>query len=140
MRHSTCVLTLATIATAASTVAFALSPATPAGAPRAVAQASKPVPSSEASIKAGSVIYNRSCRDCHGIRGRGDGIAAPPGSKPANLVDAEWKHGSTDADIYKVISEGIEPFDIMKPMRKVLPPNDIWNLINYIRSMALEKK
>jgi mono/diheme cytochrome c family protein len=135
MRRSTCALTLATTVMAASTVAFAFSPAG-----LAPPQASKPVPSSEASIKAGSVIYNRSCRDCHGIRGRGDGISAPPGSKPANLVDAEWKHGSTDADIYKVISEGIEPFDIMKPMRKVLPPNDIWNVINYIRSLAPEKK
>jgi hypothetical protein len=55
-------------------------------------------------------------------------------------VDAEWKHGSTDADIYKVISEGIDPFDVMKPLRKVLPPNDIWNVINYIRSLAQPKK
>jgi mono/diheme cytochrome c family protein len=140
MRRSTCALIVATTVTAASAVAFAYSPDTLAVASPALPQASKPVPSSEASIKAGATIYNRSCRDCHGLRGRGDGIAAPPGTKPANLVDAEWKHGSTDADIYKVISEGIDPFDVMKPLRKVLPPNDIWNVINYIRSLAQPKK
>lgn len=100
------------------------------------AQADKPVPSSEASIKAGATTFGRSCAPCHGLRGRGDGIAAPPGAKPSNLTDAEWKHGSTDADIYKVISNGLPPYDIMKPMAKVLPPNDIWNVINYIRSLV----
>jgi hypothetical protein len=62
-------------------------------------------------------------------------VAAPPGTKPANLTDAEWKHGSTDAEIFKNIKEGIEPFDAMKP-QKGLSDTDIWNVINFIRSLS----
>ena len=94
-----------------------------------------PVAMSDESIKEGGRIYGAACRACHGFRGRGDGVAAPPGTKPANLTDAEWKHGSTDAEIFKNIKEGIEPFDAMKP-QKGLSDTDIWNVINFIRSLS----
>ena len=54
-------------------------------------------------------MYARICRDCHGLQGKGDGTKAPPGSKPANLVDAEWKYGGSDAEIFKTIKEGVKP-------------------------------
>jgi mono/diheme cytochrome c family protein len=113
-----------------------LAAAGPAPAP----QGAKPVPSSEESVKAGAVIYARTCRACHGMQGRGDGIAAPPGQKPANLTDGEWKHGSTDAEIFKVIKEGIAPYEAMKPMAKVLPDKDIWSVVHYVRTLAKPKK
>ena len=99
-----------------------------------------PVPSSPESIAAGTKVYAVWCRSCHGLRGRGDGIAAPPGTKPANLVDAEWKHGGTDAEIFKTIKEGIAPFDAMKPQAANLSDADIWNVVNYLRSLAAVKK
>jgi mono/diheme cytochrome c family protein len=94
-----------------------------------------PVPMSDESIKEGGRIYGAACRACHGFRGRGDGVAAPPGTKPANLTDAEWKYGSTDAEIFKNIKEGIEPFDAMRP-QKALSDTDIWNVINFVRSLS----
>jgi mono/diheme cytochrome c family protein len=94
-----------------------------------------PVPMSDESIKEGGRIYGAACRACHGFRGRGDGVAAPPGTKPANLTDAEWKHGSTDEEIFKNIKEGIPPFDAMKP-QKALSDTDIWNVINFVRSLS----
>lgn len=101
--------------------------------------APKPIPSSPESIKNGAAVYAKYCRSCHGLRGRGDGIAAPPGTKPANLVDAEWKHGSTDADIYKVIRTGIEPFTAMRP-QKGMSDADVWSIIHYLRDLAAQKK
>ena len=105
----------------------------------AQAAASKPVPSSPASIKEGAQTYAIWCRSCHGLRGRGDGVAAPPGAKPANLVDADWKHGSTDALIFKNIKEGIAPFEHMKP-QKGLTDTQVWNVVNYLRSLAAPVK
>jgi mono/diheme cytochrome c family protein len=99
-----------------------------------------PVPNSPESIAAGTKVYAVWCRSCHGLRGRGDGIAAPPGTKPANLVDAEWKHGATDAEIFKTIKDGIAPFDAMKPQAANLSDADIWNVVNYLRSLAAVKK
>lgn len=100
--------------------------------------APKPMPATEASIKAGATVYARMCRSCHGLQGKGDGIAAPPGTKPANLVDAEWKHGSSDADIFKNIRQGIAPFDVMRP-QKGLKDEDIWGIIHHLRALAAKK-
>jgi mono/diheme cytochrome c family protein len=112
----------------------AASPGLPAGEAFAL-QTENPIPMSDESIKEGGRIYGAACRACHGFRGRGDGVAAPPGTKPANLTDAEWKYGSTDAELFKNIKEGIAPYDAMKP-QKALGDNDIWNVINFIRSLS----
>jgi mono/diheme cytochrome c family protein len=115
----------------------ALDPA--AGLDAAMQKPAKPVASSPASIKEGMRAYATWCRSCHGLRARGDGVTAPPGAKPANLVDAEWKYGSSDAEIFRNIRQGIKPFEFMKP-QKELSDTDIWNIINYLRSLAQEPK
>ena len=56
-----------------------------------------PIEMSEESISAGRQIYGRFCRSCHGVRADGRGMAAPPGSRPANLTDGgrppQVRHG-----------------------------------------------
>lgn len=104
----------------------------------AVQPGAKPVPASAETIKAGATVYARMCRSCHGLTGKGDGIAAPPGTRPANLVDAEWKHGSSDAEIFKTIREGIAPFQVMRP-QKGLSDADIWSIIHHLRALAAKK-
>ena len=98
--------------------------------------AKNPIPTSENSIKAGRAVYARICRDCHGLQGKGDGIKAPPGSKPANLTDAEWKYGGSDAEIFKTIKGGVKPFDVMEPWGKKISDTDIWNTINFLHDLA----
>lgn len=99
-----------------------------------------PVPMSEGSVKAGRAVYGTWCRSCHGLQGRGDGIAAPAGTKPANLTDAEWKYGGSDAEIFANIRKGIKPFTAMKPQPDSLSDTDIWNAINFIRSLSKTPK
>jgi len=57
-----------------------------------------PVASSPQSIQAGNTIFQKSCAVCHGPMGKGDGAIVaslkPEATKPPNLSDAEWKHGS----------------------------------------------
>lgn len=121
-----------------SSTVVAADPAESAGIPVltvALQSAPKPIPATEATIKAGATVYARMCRSCHGFLGKGDGIAAPPGTKPANLVDAEWKHGSSDAAIFKNIREGIEPFNAMRP-QKGLTDEEIWSVIHHLRALA----
>ena len=95
-----------------------------------------PIPSSDNSIKAGRAVYARICRDCHGLNAKGDGIKAPPGAKPANLTDAEWKYGGSDAEIFKTIKGGVKPFDVMEPWGKKISDTDIWNTITFLRDLA----
>jgi mono/diheme cytochrome c family protein len=95
-----------------------------------------PAPSTPKSIADGASAYNRSCASCHGKTGMGDGPAGkqlnPP---PSNLVDAEWKHGATDAEIFTVIRSGV-PKTAMRGFASKMTEHEIWDVINYVRSLG----
>jgi mono/diheme cytochrome c family protein len=97
-----------------------------------------PIELSEESIRAGRQVYGRFCRSCHGLRADGAGMTAPPGSTPANLVDDEWDHGSTGAEIFTVIKDGVAPKFDMDAWEGRVSDDDIWHVINFLRDLASE--
>ena len=102
------------------------------------AEASKlknPVAASPESIKAGQALFQKNCRFCHGDTGTGDGPMAPGGSHPANLTDDKWDRGSSDGEIFTVIREGAGPKFVMKGFKSSLTEKDVWNLVNYLRTL-----
>ena len=106
------------------------------GDPKAAA-VKNPVPSTPASIKAGLTAYNMNCRHCHGLRAKGDGPLAPKNPPPADLTDAKWDHGSSDGEIFAIIMNGAPaPMTEMKGMKGTLQDRDVWNIVNYIRSVG----
>ena len=49
----------------------------------------------------------KQCASCHGETGKGDGkMGVELDPKPSDLTDADWKHGSTDGEIFTVIRDG----------------------------------
>jgi len=106
------------------------------GGDPAAAAVKNPIASSPKSIADGQKLYQTNCRHCHGARGLGDGPLAPTDPSPSNLTDAEWNHGSSDGEIFALISSGAGPDSKMKPMKTKLSPSDIWNIVNYIRSLG----
>jgi cbb3-type cytochrome c oxidase subunit III len=106
-------------------------------AANAAAKALKnPVPANAASIEAGKAVFAKYCRSCHGAEGKGDGAGAPKDVHPANLTDAKWDHGSTDGEIFTTIKTGVGPkFDMDSWDGRIKDP-DIWNLVNYIRTLG----
>ena len=105
------------------------------GDPQA-AKVKNPVAATEASIKIGRQLYGQNCRMCHGLRAGGDGPMATKNPAPANLTDAQWDFGATDGEIFAVIMNGPAPKSVMKPMKGALADEDVWHIINYIRSLA----
>jgi mono/diheme cytochrome c family protein len=100
------------------------------------AKLQNPVPADAASIETGKKLYVELCAACHGDTGKGDGAMAsftgdPP---PSDLTDAEWKHGSTDGEIFLVVRDGIDGTG-MKDF-KDMKPNDIWHIVNYVKTLA----
>ena len=95
-----------------------------------------PIPTSEESISAGRSIYGRFCRSCHGPRADGRGMTAPPGSRPANLVDDQWDHGASDSEIFTVIREGVPPNYDMDAWEGRITDDDIWNVVNFLRDLG----
>ena len=121
-----CVLVWATLAVSAQG----------GGGNPAAAAVKNPIPSSAKSIADGQKLYQTNCRHCHGAKGVGDGPLAPTNPSPSNLTDAEWNHGSSDGEIFAVISNGAGPDSQMKAMKTKLSDKDIWNIVNYIRSLG----
>ena len=107
----------------------------PGGSPEA-RKVKNPVPPTAASIKMGAQLYQKNCEFCHGPKGLGDGKLAPKGVHPANLADAEWLRGSTDGEIFAVITNGAGPDFKMKGVKDRLSDTDKWHLVNYIRSLG----
>jgi mono/diheme cytochrome c family protein len=96
-----------------------------------------PAAATAASITAGRTLYNKNCRHCHGIRGRGDGPLAPSNPKPSDLTDATWDHGSSDGEIFAIIWNGAPaPKSEMKPMNGTLSERNVWDIVNYLRSIG----
>lgn len=94
-----------------------------------------PVPASAESIDAGKRLYQRHCASCHGANAEGgsgnDLIPAAP-----DLTDKEWKHGGSDGAIFSAIKNGLPPDLNMVPFGDQLKDQEIWSVVNYIRSLA----
>ena len=105
------------------------------GNPKAAA-VKNPVSANASSINKGRQAYLKACRHCHGEKGLGDGPLAPKNPSPASLIDGEWKYGSTDGEIFAIISNGVGGDSEMKGHRSEMTATDMWNIVNYLRSIG----
>jgi mono/diheme cytochrome c family protein len=91
----------------------------------------------------GQPLYRRYCAVCHGIEGTGAGRNAPylerMGRAPRDHTDMWYMNWLTDDELYRAISEGKlrdgEP-PFMPWWGYTLTPQDIWDLVAFIRSLA----
>jgi len=112
---------------------------TPGGDP-AAKKLKNPVPATAESLTAGQQIYQKYCRFCHGADAKGNGPMAPKGTHPPDLTDAEWTYGSTDGEIFAVLRDGAGPKQEMKPFKGKLSDQDMWNVVNYLRTLTTKTK
>jgi mono/diheme cytochrome c family protein len=111
------------------------------------AKVKNPVASSPESIAAGKKTYDTNCAGCHGPDAKGaekSGIVISViedqgGKQPPDLSDDQWDHGSSDGEIFNTIKKGVGPQFFMAPWDGRIPDADIWNIVNYLRSVAKKK-
>lgn len=104
------------------------------------AKLKNPVAADATSTSAGQDVYEKNCVGCHGTAGKGDGkMAETMKTKPSDLTDAEWKHGSTDGEIYTVVHDGIKSAG-MRAFSPKLTDHQIWDVVNYVRSLGPQQK
>ncbi|OFV90293.1 MAG: hypothetical protein A3G76_04775 [Acidobacteria bacterium RIFCSPLOWO2_12_FULL_65_11] len=100
------------------------------------ARLKNPARASAESIAAGKRVYQRYCLFCHGDAAKGDGAMAPEDVTPSNLADAAWDCGSSDGEIFATIRDGVGPKFDMNAYKGRLTDQDIWNVVNYLRSIG----
>jgi mono/diheme cytochrome c family protein len=105
-----------------------------------------PVPATPASIAAGKSVFDVTCAACHGNEGQGavkakltiSIIEEQGGRQPPDLTDAQWDHGSSDGEIFTVIKGGLPP-TMMPGFGGAFSDDDLWNVVNYLRTLAARK-
>lgn len=93
--------------------------------------AKNPFPQSVASIDRGRLLFQKYCAVCHGPEGRGDGVVALA-ERPDDLTTIAKPPMFPDGIVAYRIANGI---NLMPAWKDTLRGNDIWDLINFIRSM-----
>ncbi|MBS1532691.1 MAG: cytochrome c [Bacteroidetes bacterium] len=92
-----------------------------------------PLKGDKASISAGKALWNLHCSSCHGKTGLGDGSkAAQLKTQPQDLTTAAMQ-AQSDGSLFYKISEGRDDMPSFK--KKIPDPEDIWSLVNYMRTL-----
>jgi hypothetical protein len=68
----------------------------------------------------------------------GRGSTNHPPDRVAGMLRSQWDHGSTDSEIFTVIKRGIPP-TMMAGYDGRIPDEDIWNIVNYLRTLRSGK-
>ncbi|MBU0679154.1 MAG: c-type cytochrome [Verrucomicrobia bacterium] len=91
-------------------------------------------------VEAGKAKYQMFCSACHGVTGKGDGVAAAAlDPKPANHSDKELMGAMTDEYIFEVIKNGgasVGKSPMMAAWGAALSDQDLKNVVAYIRTLA----
>lgn len=93
-----------------------------------------PMEPSEASLAEGRRVFQSQCAMCHGADGAGE--PAMQGELTAaipDLTDGEWLYGASDGEIFTLIQSGTP--NEMQGFAGKLNDRQIWNIVNYIRSL-----
>lgn len=99
------------------------------------AQDKNPFTNEPKAVTAGESQFRANCAFCHGLGARG-------GGRGPDLTRAQKRHGDTDADLFRTINDGVPgtamPQNGTTGQGVGMTPEEIWQVITYIRS--IEKK
>lgn len=123
---------------------FALAQENPAPTPQAspaippeAAQMANPVKPTSDSLAQGKKYYGYDCAMCHGETGDGKGeVAVSEKMNLKNWTDPSSLKGKTDGELFYIIKNGKGQ---MPPEGDRVKANELWNMVNYIRSLSKGK-
>jgi mono/diheme cytochrome c family protein len=102
--------------------------------PPEAAALANPVKATSESIGHGRKIYNIDCAMCHGANGDGKGdLATDMKMKLRDFRNPESVKDRTDGELFYIIKNGKGEMPAEADRAK---PDDIWSIVNYIRSLS----
>jgi cytochrome c oxidase cbb3-type subunit III len=123
------IVPLSCMLTLAIAIAFVLCPGP------LFAQDQNPLANDPKAAQLGEFQFRSNCAFCHGLGARG-------GGRGPDLTRAQKRHGSSDADLFRTINEGV-PGTAMPPNGATqqgvgMTDTEIWQVISYIRSVQVK--
>ncbi len=113
-------------------VSFTVLPKDPWPVPDKFNKMANPVKSDAASLAAGKAVWVKDCQSCHGKTGKGDGSkAAQLKTLPDDFTKPSVQNQTDGALYYKTV-EGRDDMPSFK--KKIADADDIWAVVNYIRT------
>ena len=117
--------------------AAAQAPAAEFKIPPEEAKRPNPVKATPASIALGKRVYATQCAMCHGATGDGKGdLAADMKLNLRDYRDPDSLKDMTDGELFYILTKGKGD---MPGEEDRMKPEQLWNLINFIRSLAKKK-
>jgi mono/diheme cytochrome c family protein len=111
---------------------FTLNQTKPWPVPDKAAKTPNPVKADAESVSNGKKLWDLHCSSCHGKKGKGDGSKAAQLKTPlTDFTTAEVKNQSDGTLFYK-IDEGRDEMPSFK--KKISDQDDIWSIVNYMRT------
>jgi mono/diheme cytochrome c family protein len=108
-----------------------------AAIPVEAARQPNPVKSSPESLARAKKWWTLDCAMCHGSAGDGKGsLAADMKLKIADFTDPNTLKDRTDGELFYIIKNGHQD---MPPEGDRIKPEENWDLVNYVRSLAKPK-
>jgi len=97
---------------------------------RPAARGQEPTPeaaakASAAAVKEGASLFRAGCSPCHGLNAQG-------GGRGPDLTSGRWTHGSTDAEIFRTITQGVPGTEMPA---NAFEDSETWTIIAYLRSL-----
>lgn len=96
-----------------------------------------PIDADKASISDGKTLYKQHCKVCHGKDGMGDGYKAEKLQVNPSDLTLDDLDVQKDGELFYKIKTGKGE---MHSYKVVLDDTDMWNLVNYIRTLYPEFK
>ncbi|HEY6274185.1 MAG TPA: c-type cytochrome [Terriglobales bacterium] len=98
-----------------------------------------PLPYTTKSLARGKQYYLIHCVECHDQDGTGLQRRDFNGTPPADLTDPDaWLHGTSAEAIFSSVREGTK--DDMPGFKDKLQDEQIWHVVNFVRSFWPESK
>jgi putative heme-binding domain-containing protein len=98
------------------------------------AQDRNPFAGDPAAAEAGKSHFRINCALCHGLGARG-------GGRGPDLTRAQKRHGSSDADLFRTIHDGVAGTDMPAAIGSAgveMKDREIWQVITYLRSIEVK--
>lgn len=106
-------------------------------APESARAEKNPTPATPESIEKGKELFEElGCNGCHGDNGTGDGPAAAGlEPSPRNFTNPAWQDVRKDGELKYTDFKGSPGTAMIANEAMYDDPNDVWDVINYIRSL-----